>query len=104
MRVAYEANSYIDRQAPWGLKKTDPARMETVLYVLAEVIRCLALIMQPLTPDSASKMLDQLSVLENERSFAFIAGAHALKAGTKLPPPSGVFPRIVETEEQKAAG
>lgn len=102
MRVSYEANSYIDRQAPWGLKKTDPERMATVLYVLAEVVRCLALIMQPLTPDSAAKMLDQLSVAENERSFAFIGAAHALKAGTKLPPPSGVFPRIVEDDEKKA--
>ena len=103
MRVAYEANSYIDRQAPWGLKKTDPQRMETVLYVLAEVIRCLALIMQPLTPDSAAKMLDQLSVPENARSFAMLSGAHALKAGTKLPVPQGVFPRLEVGEEQKAA-
>lgn len=104
MRVAYEANSYIDRQAPWGLKKTDPARMETVLYVLAEVVRCLALIMQPLTPDAASQLLDQLAAGENERSFAHISSAHALKAGTKLPAPQGVFPRIVEGDEQKAAG
>lgn len=104
MRVAYEANSYIDRQAPWGLKKTDPARMETVLYVLVEVVRCLALIMQPLTPDAAAKLLDQCAVGENERSFACISSAHALKAGAKLPPPQGVFPRIVESEEQKVAG
>ena len=103
MRVAYEANSYIDRQAPWALKKTDLARMNTVLYVLAEVVRCLALIMQPLTPDAAARLLDQLAVAENERSFAFIGAQHALKAGVKLPPPQGVFPRM-DVEEQKAAG
>ena len=102
MRVSYEANGYIDRQAPWGLKKTDPQRMETVLYVLVEVVRCLALIMQPLTPDSAARMLAQLAVPENERSFAFMTSAHALKAGTKLPAPEGVFPRIVEGEDKKA--
>lgn len=104
MRVAYEANGYIDRQAPWGLKKTDPQRMETVLYVLAEVIRCLALIMQPLTPDAAARLLDQLATGENERGFAFIGSAHALRPGLKLPAPQGVFPRIVEGEEQKVAG
>jgi methionyl-tRNA synthetase len=103
MRVAYEANSYIDRQAPWALKKTDVARMNTVLYVLAEVVRCLALMMQPLTPDAAARLLDQLAVAENERSFAFISAAHALKAGVTLPAPQGVFPRM-ELEEQKAAG
>lgn len=104
MRVSYEANSYIDRQAPWGLKKTDPERMGTVLYVLAEVVRCLALIMQPLTPDSAAKMLEQLAIPENERSFSYIESSYALKVGTALPVPQGVFPRINTEEDQKAAG
>lgn len=104
MRVSYEANSYIDRQAPWGLKKTDPKRMETVLYVLAEVVRCLALIMQPLTPDSANKLLDQLASTAQARDFAHISAAHALKPGLKLPEPQGIFPRIMVDAEQKAAG
>lgn len=102
MRVSYEANSYIDRQAPWGLKKTDPQRMGTVLYVLAEVVRCLALIMQPITPDSAAKMLDQLVIPADQRDFAFIDSKYTLKSGTIIPAPQGVFPRIVE-DEQKAA-
>ena len=50
-QVVTNANGYIDAQAPWGLKKTDPARMATVLYVLAETIRCLGLIVQPFMPD-----------------------------------------------------
>ncbi|QQG35399.1 MAG: methionine--tRNA ligase [Micavibrio aeruginosavorus] len=104
MRVSYEANSYIDRQAPWGLKKTDPQRMNTVLYVLAEVVRCLALIMQPLTPASAARMLEQLAVAENERSFEFISSGHSLKPGVKLPAPQGVFPRMGDAQNQKAAG
>lgn len=103
MRVSYEANGYIDRQAPWGLKKTDPKRMKTVLYVLAEVVRCLALIMQPLTPDSASKMLDQLAIPADQRTFDYISAAQALKPGTKLPAPEGVFPRIVEGEQKATA-
>ena len=41
------ANRYVDEQAPWALKKTDPARMATVLYVLAETIRHLAILAQP---------------------------------------------------------
>ncbi len=32
------ANRYVDEQAPWTLRKTDPARMATVLYVLCEAI------------------------------------------------------------------
>ena len=94
--VSHAANLYIDEQAPWTLKKTNPARMATVLYVLAEVIRNLGLIIQPFTPTAAQKILDQVAVGVNERDFAFIGEAHALKAGTPLPAPSGAFPRIVD--------
>ena len=50
--VVRAGNGYVDRQAPWGLKKTDPARMGTVLWVLAECIRCLALQTQAFMPES----------------------------------------------------
>lgn len=95
-RVVYDANAYVDAQAPWGLKKTDPDRMNTVLYVLAEVVRCLAIIIQPVVPHSAPKLLDQLQVSEADRTFAYIGAQSALKAGTKIEKPEGVFPRIVE--------
>lgn len=91
--VVRAANVYVDRQAPWALKKTDPARMNTVLYVMAEVTRHLGLIMQPYVPDSAAKMLDQLGVAPDARTFAHFGPAHALKGGAALPAPAPVFPR-----------
>ncbi len=93
--VIGDGNRYVDEQAPWALKKTDPARMETVLYVLAETIRCVALLVQPFMPESMSKMLDQLAVPADQRTFAALTSDHALKAGTPLPAPQGVFPRYV---------
>ena len=94
--VSSAANVYIDEQAPWTLKKTNPERMATVLYVLAEVIRNLALIMQPFTPQASQKMLDQVAVAAGARDLSFMGGRHALKAGTSLPKPEGAFPRYVE--------
>jgi len=96
--VIGESNRYVDEQAPWALRKTDPARMETVLYVLAEVLRHLAILIQPFTPDAMSKLLDQLAVPAHERNFAALTERHALKPGTPLPAPQGVFPRYVEPE------
>ena len=49
-RVVGEANRYVDEQAPWSLRKTDMARLGTVLYVLAEVIRHLAILAHPVVP------------------------------------------------------
>ncbi len=101
-RVVRDANAYVDHQAPWKLRKTDPARMATVLYVLAEVIRHLALLMQPVTPESAARMLDQLAVPEGARNFSDAGPGGALAAGTALPKPEGVFPRFVEAEDSAA--
>ena len=100
-QVVYDANAYIDAQAPWTLKKTDPARMATVLYILAETVRCLALVMQPFTPAGAEKLLDQLAVPADNRQFTMLGAGSALTPGTNLPAPQGIFPRIVEGEDEK---
>ncbi len=96
-QVVRAANGYVDRQAPWALKKTDPARMHTVLYVLADTIRQLALLLQPVMPGSTARLLDQLAVPAARRAFA--AFGERLVPGTPLPKPEGVFPRFIDTEE-----
>jgi len=94
-QVVADGNRYVDVEAPWTLNRTDSARAGTVLYVLAEAIRHLALIVQPVVPEAASRLLDQLAQPQDRRSFASLA-AHPLEPGTILPKPSGVFPRHVE--------
>ncbi|MBV8186202.1 MAG: methionine--tRNA ligase [Alphaproteobacteria bacterium] len=92
--VVGEANRYVDAQAPWALAKTDPARRDTVLWVLAETIRRVTLLVQAFMPGSAARILDQLAVPEAQRAFsAFDA---ELLPGTALPAPQGVFPRYAE--------
>ncbi len=103
--VIADANRYVDDQAPWALRRTDPARMATVLYVLAETVRHLAVVVQPFMPDSAARMLDQLAVPAENRSFAALGAAGALTPGTDLPKPEGIFPRhVVESEDAAADG
>jgi methionyl-tRNA synthetase len=94
--VIAAGNRYVDEQAPWALKKTDPPRMETVLYVLAEVLRHLAILIQPFMPASMGRLLDQLAVPADARDFAALTKDFALKPGTPLPAPEGIFPRFVE--------
>ena len=105
MEVARRADAYVDTQAPWKLKKEGPERMETVLYVLAQVIKDIAIAMLPVTPVAAGKILDQLKVPEKNRYLkdidlvnALDNGDHWRLAGTKIDKPEGVFPRIVIDE------
>ncbi|MEX0298095.1 MAG: methionine--tRNA ligase [Kordiimonas sp.] len=95
---AAAADSYISVQEPWKLKKTDFKRMETVLYVLADAIRQLAILIQPIMPESADKILSQLNV--DNRGFDQLGEAGRLKSGTAIPKPEGVFPRLDLPEEE----
>lgn len=87
------ANRYVDQEQPWALRKTDTARMETVLYVLTEVIRHLAILAQPIIPIASGKVLDQLNIPADARLFDCLEST-PLKSGTTLNQPEGVFPRI----------
>jgi methionyl-tRNA synthetase len=93
-KVVRAANAYIDRQAPWALRRTDPARMASVLRVLADMLRSVATVLQPFMPDSMARMLDQLGVPADARLLAALAAP--LPDGTPLPAPQGVFPRYAE--------
>ncbi|TWG99119.1 methionyl-tRNA synthetase [Mesorhizobium sp. J18] len=99
--VVAEANRYFAAQEPWALKKTDPARMETVLYTTAETIRRIGILCQPFIPGSASKLLDLLAVPADKREFAHVSDENALIPGLELPAPQGVFPRYVEREDDQ---
>ncbi|BBK42930.1 methionine--tRNA ligase [Allostella vacuolata] len=94
--VIGDANRYVDEQAPWALRKTDPPRMATVLYTLAETIRLAAILTQPFMPQASARILDQLGVPADRRGFADLAEDAALAPGTPLPKPEGVFPRHLE--------
>ena len=93
-KVVRAANGYIDRQAPWALRKNDPARMAEVLRVLVDAMRPIATVLQPFMPGSMAKMLDQLGVPPDARDIFSLATP--LVDGTALPAPTGVFPRHVE--------
>ena len=90
-KVVRGANAYIDRQAPWVLRKTDTVRMAAVLRVLADALRPIATVLLPFMPGAMGAMLDQLGVPADARDFAALATP--LPGGITLPPPQGIFPR-----------
>ncbi len=87
MIAVFACNAYVDNMAPWGLRKTDPARMAAVLGTLVAAIRKLAVAVQPVIPTSAEKLIALID-----------AGAD----GTPIIQPIPLFPRL-ELEEETAA-
>ena len=107
MRAVYACNQYVDEQAPWALKKTDPERMKAVLQTLFMALRDLAIAIQPVVPEKAAALLDQLGIAEAERSYAALADTEWFKrlvaSGFTVAPPTPLFPRLELPAEGEAA-
>ncbi|AKK19745.1 methionine--tRNA ligase [Candidatus Liberibacter africanus] len=89
-----EVDRYFDAQKPWDLRKTDPKRASTVLYVTVEVIRQLAILLQAFIPNLANKIFNILLVAEENRCFKSLD--HRLKSGIMLEKKfSSIFPRFI---------
>lgn len=58
--LAREGNLYVDEQKPWALAKTDLARLEVVLGNLLNLCKALGEMLQPIIPESAEKILNQV--------------------------------------------
>lgn len=100
--VVAEANRYFAGEEPWAKRKTDFKRMETILYVTAEIVRQVAILAQPATPAGAGRLLDGLGEGPEGRSFTALGETGRLKPGTAIPAPAGAFPRYVDPEEVAA--
>ena len=98
LRAVFACNQYIDAQAPWALRKTDPERMIAVLATLYAAIADLAVAISPVVPASAARLLDQLGVPPEERSLAALGNesrhARLAASGHVVQPPTPIFPRL----------
>lgn len=93
--LAKLGNKYVDTQAPWLLLKSDPEkRLPTVLFVLAELLRHAAILLQPVMPDTCDRLLDQLGVCSAPESRDFASLTLPLVPGGKIAKPSPIFPKL----------
>jgi methionyl-tRNA synthetase len=88
LRAVFACNAYIDAQAPWALRKTDPDRMAAVLGTLVAAIRDLTRAIAPVIPESADKLLSLIDAGEG---------------GAPIPQPTPLFPRLELPEDEEAA-
>jgi len=86
-------NRYVDSQAPWALAK-DPLKQErlgTVLYTLAESLRCLGIILDPFLPEAAAKL--RATIGAGPPSMADLVWGR-VAVGTRVARMPALFPRI----------
>jgi methionyl-tRNA synthetase len=98
LKAVFACNQYIDAQAPWALRKTDPDRMKAVLATLYTAIGDLAVSISPVVPEAAARLLDQMGIPPAERTLSALSEAgrydRLAASGFNLAPPSPIFPRL----------
>ncbi|MGN6497112.1 MAG: methionine--tRNA ligase [Tsuneonella sp.] len=97
MGAVFACNAYIDEQAPWALRKTDPARMRTVLATLYIAIAQLAVAAIPVMPASMDKLLTAMGIAGDLRSFEGIRShwySPLAESTFRIDQPVGLFPRL----------
>jgi methionyl-tRNA synthetase len=97
LQAVFACNAYIDSEAPWTLRKTDPERMETVLATLYICIAQLAVAISPVIPASSAKLLDTLGIPEDLRTMQGIRShwySPLAENDHRIIAPAPLFPRL----------
>ena len=92
MDLLSQCNAYVDEQAPWSLKKTNPERMKTVLYVISIIIIKSTVMLFPIIPNSAEKVLSFFNLSINQINFSKFD--KIISKNIEVNSPSPIFPRI----------
>ena len=87
LRAVFACNAYVDTQAPWALRKSDPERMAAVLGTLVSAVRELTRAIAPIVPEAADKLLTLID---------------AGDGGSPIPQPTPIFPRLELLESEEA--
>jgi methionyl-tRNA synthetase len=87
LRAVFACNQYVDAQAPWALRKTDPERMAAVLGTLIAAVRELTRAIAPIIPESADRLMTLIDAGER---------------GAPIPQPTPLFPRLELPEDEEA--
>jgi methionyl-tRNA synthetase len=108
LRAVYACNQFVDTQAPWALRKTDPEKMEAVLGDLLACIHDLAIAISPVIPESANKVLELLGVPKDQRDLTALTDAdryaRLVRSGYTFASPTPIFPRLELPADTADAG
>ena len=103
MGLARTGNRYITECEPWKVWKTDPARVETILYISLQIVANLAIVFEPFLPFSSAKLRQMLN-MEN-LPWSLLGHTDIMKAGHQMAEPELLFGKIedetIETQLRK---
>ncbi len=66
VNFSFEANKYFNDSEPWAIKKNDPDRMGVILHVIMNQIKNISILLSPIIPISAYKVLEAMNIKDDQ--------------------------------------
>ena len=92
MNIARIGNKYMTDCEPWKIWKTNPERVQTVLYVCLQLVANLAIAFEPFLPFSSEKLRKLIKL--NEAKWEQLGDTNILTEGWELAEPELLFEKI----------
>ena len=83
INFSFNSNKYFNDLEPWKLKKSNPKRMNTVLYCILNQIKSISILLYPIIPQSSEKTFETLG-LKEDISLKNLENIKLLKPGIKI--------------------
>ena len=99
MNLARIGNKYITECEPWKVWKTDPKRVETILYISLQLVANLAIAFEPFLPFSSRDLRQMIGM--DDFDWAELGRTDLLKPGHQLGEPHLLFEKIEDEAIQK---
>ena len=99
MNLARIGNRYITECEPWKVWKTDPKRVETILYISLQLVANLAIAFEPFLPFSSKRLRDMINL--TDYNWDQLGSIDLLKPGHQLNEPSLLFEKIEDDVIEK---
>ena len=97
MNLARLGNKYLADEEPWKVIKTDPERVQTIMYVALQISAALAIVSEPFLPWSSQKLKTMLQLPTH--SWAAVQTGEPLLAAThKIGTAELLFAKIEDSE------
>ena len=97
MNLARLGNKYLADEEPWKIIKTDPERVQTILYVALQISAALAIVSEPFLPASSQKLKTMLQLPTNSW-LAVKSGATLLEPAHQIGTATLLFAKIENAE------
>ena len=93
--ISFLTNKYINDEEPWKLKKNDAQKMNNILHISLEQIAKISILLNPIIPNSTSKVLSALNVKTELRNLSFLNGTNILSDQVKINELDILFKKII---------